>query len=168
MPKTSPRQRKTTGRVMHEYKHGELRSGPGGKGGKVKSRRQAIAIALKEAGASKYESKRENKKNLAKTERKEARGATYQQERKDNRMSALTAAAKVAAPWAGTMRVGGLRAAARPPSRERVDRSVRRNRHRTAPRRHRRPFKNEQAPTRERAALGARPHRHGGLAFVAR
>ena len=36
MPKTSPRQRKTTGRVMHEYKHGELRSGPGGKGGKVK------------------------------------------------------------------------------------------------------------------------------------
>ena len=81
MPKTSPRQRKTTGRVMHEFKHGELRSGPGGKGGKVKSRRQAIAIALNEAGASKYESERENKKNLAKTERKEARGATYQQER---------------------------------------------------------------------------------------
>ncbi len=46
MPKTSPRQRKTTGRVMHEYKHGELRSGPGGKGGKVKSCRQAIANAL--------------------------------------------------------------------------------------------------------------------------
>jgi Family of unknown function (DUF6496) len=66
MPKTSPRQRKTTGRVMHEFKHGELRSGPGGKGGKVKSRRQAIAIALNEAGASKYESDRENKNNFAK------------------------------------------------------------------------------------------------------
>ena len=81
MPQTSPRQRKTTGRVMHEFKHGELRSGHGGKGGKVKSRRQAIAIALKEAGASKYESKSENKRNLARSERKEAAGRTYQQER---------------------------------------------------------------------------------------
>ena len=80
MPQTSPRQRKTTGRVMHEFKHGELRSGRGGKGGKVKSRRQAIAIALKEAGASKYESKNENERNLAKSERKESRGETYQQE----------------------------------------------------------------------------------------
>src|ERR1700751_2094155 len=81
MPQTSPRQRKTTGRVMHEFKHGELKSGPGGKAGKVKSRRQAIAIALKEAGASKYESESENNRNLAKSERKEARGDTYQQER---------------------------------------------------------------------------------------
>jgi Family of unknown function (DUF6496) len=80
MAQTSPRQRKTTGRVMHEFKHGELRSGRAGKGGKVKSRRQAVAIALKEAGASKYESKRENKRNLARSERKEARGETYQQE----------------------------------------------------------------------------------------
>jgi hypothetical protein len=81
MPQTSPRQRKTTGRVMHEFKHGELKSGRGGKGGKVKNRRQAIAIALKEAGASKYENEGENKRNLAKSERKEARGETYQQER---------------------------------------------------------------------------------------
>jgi hypothetical protein len=81
MPKTSPRQRKTLGRVMHEFAHGELKSGPEGKGGKVTSRRQAIAIALKEAGASKYESKPENKRNLAKSERKEARGETSQQER---------------------------------------------------------------------------------------
>jgi len=42
-------QRKTAGRVMHEWKHGELKSGPGGKGGKVKSRKQAIAIGLSEA-----------------------------------------------------------------------------------------------------------------------
>jgi hypothetical protein len=69
------------GRVMHEFEHGELRSGRSGKGGKVTNRRQAIAIALKEAGASKYESERENRRNLAKTERKEARGETYQQER---------------------------------------------------------------------------------------
>jgi Family of unknown function (DUF6496) len=66
---------------MREFKHGELKSGRVAKGGKVKGRRQAIAIALKETGASKYESKRENKRNLAKAERKEARGDTYQQER---------------------------------------------------------------------------------------
>jgi len=70
--KTSPSQRKTMGRVMHEYAHGELKSGPSGKAGKVKSRRQAIAIALKESGESKYESKTENKRNLAKSERKVA------------------------------------------------------------------------------------------------
>ena len=63
MPKTSPRQRKTIGRVTDEYEHGELKSGPEGKGGKVKSRRQAIAIALNEAGASKYESPKENREN---------------------------------------------------------------------------------------------------------
>jgi hypothetical protein len=40
-----------------------------------------MAVALKEAGASKYESESENKRNLAKSERKEARGDTYQQER---------------------------------------------------------------------------------------
>jgi hypothetical protein len=81
MASTTPRQRKTTGRVMHEFKHGELKSGPAGKGGKVKSRRQAIAIALKEAGASKYENGKDNKKSLTKSERKEARGDTYQQEK---------------------------------------------------------------------------------------
>ena len=81
MPKPTPRQRRVEGRVMHEFKHGELRSGPGGKGGKVKSRRQAIAIALSEAGASKYRSASENRRRERKTERKEARGQTYQQER---------------------------------------------------------------------------------------
>ena len=81
MAKESLSQRKTAGRVMHEFKHGELKSGPGGKGGKVKSRRQAIAIALNEAGASKYESRNENKRNLATSKRKEASGKTGQQER---------------------------------------------------------------------------------------
>jgi hypothetical protein len=40
-------QKETVGRVMHEYKHGELRSGTGRK---VKNPKQAIAIALSEAG----------------------------------------------------------------------------------------------------------------------
>jgi Family of unknown function (DUF6496) len=81
MAKTTPRQRKTMGRVMHEYKHGELKRSRGGKGGKVKNRRQAIAIALHEAGASKYESKEENKRDFARTKSKERRGETAQQER---------------------------------------------------------------------------------------
>lgn len=79
--KTSPSQRKTMGRVMHEYAHGELKSGRSGKAGKVKSRRQAVAIALKEAGASKYGSSGENKRNLTRSKRKEATGKTFQQER---------------------------------------------------------------------------------------
>src|SRR5215470_16312555 len=49
--------------------------------GRVKSRRQAVAIALREAGASKYDSARGNRRNLRRTERKEARGRTAQQER---------------------------------------------------------------------------------------
>ena len=76
MPKESMAQRETTGRVMHEFAHGELKSGPSGKGGKVKSRKQAIAIALHEAGASKYESKSKNRRDLARTKRKEATGRT--------------------------------------------------------------------------------------------
>jgi hypothetical protein len=36
-------------RALHKRKKGTLRSGKGGKGGKVKSRKQAIAIGLSEA-----------------------------------------------------------------------------------------------------------------------
>jgi hypothetical protein len=78
---TSMSQRKTMGRVMHEYKHGELKSGRAGRAGKVKNPRQAMAIALKEAGASKFEGEGENKRNLTRTKRKEATGRTFQQER---------------------------------------------------------------------------------------
>src|SRR5882757_555328 len=81
MAKSSPSQRKTSGRVMHEFKHGELKSGKGGKGGKVKSRKQAIAIAMHESGTSKYDSSSEKKKSLSKSKRKESKGETYQQEK---------------------------------------------------------------------------------------
>jgi Family of unknown function (DUF6496) len=40
---------KTVASAMRRKKHGTLRSGRGGKGGKVKSRKQAIAIGLSEA-----------------------------------------------------------------------------------------------------------------------
>jgi hypothetical protein len=81
MAKPTARQRRVEGRVMHEFKHGELKSGKAGKAGKVKSRKQAIAIALNEAGASKYKSPAKNRSSLAKTKRKEARGQTAEQER---------------------------------------------------------------------------------------
>lgn len=42
---------KKVGKVMHEYKEGTLHSGK--KGPVVKSRKQAVAIALSEAGMSK-------------------------------------------------------------------------------------------------------------------
>jgi hypothetical protein len=36
-------------REMHRYKRGKAKSGKGGRGGKVKSRKQAIAIGLSKA-----------------------------------------------------------------------------------------------------------------------
>ena len=80
MAQTS-RQKRVTGRVMHEFKHGELNSGPDGKGGKVRSRRQAIAIALSEAGGSNRQSPHRRALNLRRAKRKEAKGETGQQER---------------------------------------------------------------------------------------
>jgi len=40
---------KNVKRAVHRAKKGTLKSGKGGKGGKVKSRKQAIAIGLSEA-----------------------------------------------------------------------------------------------------------------------
>jgi hypothetical protein len=40
---------KTVASAVRRKKHGTLRSGKGGKGGRVKSRKQAIAIGLSEA-----------------------------------------------------------------------------------------------------------------------
>ena len=73
MPRQSKAQKETVERVMHEFKHGELETGAGKK---VKNPKQAIAIALHEAGASKYESREENKNNLKKTKAKERKGET--------------------------------------------------------------------------------------------
>lgn len=58
---------------MHEFKHGELETA---RGQKVKSPKQAIAIGLREAGASKYETPKENKRNLERTKQRERHGQT--------------------------------------------------------------------------------------------
>jgi hypothetical protein len=50
-------------KAMHERKKGTLRSGPSGKGGKVKSRKQAIAIGLSEARKAGKKVPRKSKKS---------------------------------------------------------------------------------------------------------
>ena len=69
----SKAQKDTVSRVMHEFKHGELESSSGQK---VRNPKQAIAIGLREAGASKYESKEKNRENLKRTKARERRGTT--------------------------------------------------------------------------------------------
>jgi hypothetical protein len=59
---SSPKARRKVKKVMHEYKEGELHSGSK-RGPKVKSRKQAIAIALSEAGVS---NKKQTKKKRSK------------------------------------------------------------------------------------------------------
>ena len=65
--KYSPSASKDVEREMHKFKRGQLKSGKGGKGGTVKSRKQAIAIGLSEARRSdqkvpKKRSKRKSKR----------------------------------------------------------------------------------------------------------
>jgi hypothetical protein len=72
----TPAQRQTVERVMHEFKHGELKTARGRR--KVKNPRQAVAIALSEAGASKYDTPKERAHNLRHTKAKERRGETGQ------------------------------------------------------------------------------------------
>jgi hypothetical protein len=76
-------QKKTVERVMHEFKHGELKTARGAR--KVKNPKQAVAIALHEAGASKYESPKKNARNLRDTKAKERRGETYRDEAEGKR-----------------------------------------------------------------------------------
>lgn len=71
--KQTDKQKQVVERVMHEFKHGELRSGGGGK---VRNPRQAIAIALSEAGASNGQSPAQNRRSLKRTEARERRGKT--------------------------------------------------------------------------------------------
>ena len=82
MAKQNKAQKDTVERVMHEFKNGELKI-RGGR--KVKNPRQAIAIGLREAGASKYESRKDNERSLRRTKRKERRGETARAETEGRR-----------------------------------------------------------------------------------
>jgi hypothetical protein len=86
MAKQSKAQKETVERVMHEFKHGELKIR--GNGPKVKNPKQAIAIALHEAGATNQESPAQNRRNLQKTKAKERRGETARDEAEGTRTKA--------------------------------------------------------------------------------
>lgn len=73
MAAQSREQKETVERVMHEFKHGELETGAGAK---VKNPKQAIAIGLREAGASNNESDEKNAENLKRTRQRERKGET--------------------------------------------------------------------------------------------
>lgn len=76
--KQTPEQKKIVDRVMHEFKHHELE---GADGRPVKNPRQAIAVALSEAGASNRQTPRQNSKRLKQTRAKQAKGETAMQEK---------------------------------------------------------------------------------------
>jgi hypothetical protein len=69
----SKAQKETVSRVMHQFKRGQLETS---RGRKVRSAKQAIAIGLREAGASKCESKGKNRENLKRTKARGRRGTT--------------------------------------------------------------------------------------------
>ena len=71
-PRESEPQKETVERVMHEFKHGELAFRH--ERTKGQSRRQAVAIALSEAGASNQPTPKENQEHLRRTKAKERRG----------------------------------------------------------------------------------------------
>ena len=77
MAKQTKRQKEIVDRVMHEFKHGELETGAGRK---VKNPRQAIAIALSEAGGSNQQTPAQNKRARARTRANERSGKTAMQQ----------------------------------------------------------------------------------------
>jgi hypothetical protein len=86
----SPQQQATIHRVMHEFKHHEL---PSSRGGKVKNPKQAIAIALSEAGASNQQSSAQNRKQLRRSKQKEHSGRTAQAEKEGRKAAGRTLSA---------------------------------------------------------------------------
>ncbi len=73
MAKPSEAQSETVERVMHEFKHHELK---GRDGEPVTDPKQAIAIGLSEAGASNRNTPAQNRHDLAHTKSAERAGAT--------------------------------------------------------------------------------------------
>lgn len=87
MARQGKAQRETVGRVMHEFKHGELES----RGRRVRNPKQAIAIALSESGASKKQSPAEKRRSLARTKSRERHGETAQARKEGRKAQARSA-----------------------------------------------------------------------------
>ena len=101
MAKQSPKQQKIVGRVMHEWKHGQLKT-RGGR--KVKNPKQAVAIGLSEAGASNRQSPKKNARNLARTERRKRQGQTGRQRSEGGRGGRSAASSTKSALYAQAKR----------------------------------------------------------------
>ena len=76
-------------REMRRYKKGTAKSGPGGRGGRVKSRKQAIAIALSEARkkGKKVPKKAAKRTTAKKTPKKTAKKTTKKTKKSAKRKS---------------------------------------------------------------------------------
>lgn len=75
----SRKQKRKVKKVMHEFKHGELKSGGRRK---VKSRRQAVAIAMSESGQSRNRKKKGAKRKSNSRSRTTAKRKTGTRSRK--------------------------------------------------------------------------------------
>jgi hypothetical protein len=117
-------QKATTERVMHEYKKGELESGRSG--AKVKSRKQAIAIALSESGSSNRNSPKKNRSNLSRTKSKERSGRTAEAE-KEGRSAQRRTLAKGARGTSRGRATGSSGRVRGPTKAELMDRAKKRN-----------------------------------------
>ena len=77
MAKQTPKQKGIVGRVMHEFKTGRL---DGRDGDPVTDPKQAIAIALHQAGSSNREPPDTNRRNLRRTVKRERETAEARRE----------------------------------------------------------------------------------------
>lgn len=89
MARTTPAQNATIARVMHAFKEGELERRDGRP---VRNPRQAVAIALREAGASNRETPEANRAAFRRTRRQER--TTQRETRSQASRAALYAEAK--------------------------------------------------------------------------
>ena len=153
MAKSSPSQRKTAGRAMHEFKHGELKSGPGGRGGKVKSRRQAIAIARVRSVEIRKQEAEQAKPRQEQAQRGERRdrpaGARRQVACRRSRASGIEP--RHGRQECDTKDGAGAQGCAQPLAQRRPDQGATLQA-RQGPR-HRGPFQDVEAPTAKRAGL---------------
>jgi hypothetical protein len=91
--KRKTQKKRKVGKVMHEYKKGSLKSGPGGKGGKVKNRKQAIAIAMSESGQSRKKSTRKSTGRKSTGRKSTARKSTARKSTGSSRKKSTSRAA---------------------------------------------------------------------------
>ncbi len=101
----SPEQKKTMQRVMHEFKHGELKSHA--RCAQSQSPKQAIAIALDRPAPPKFRKPKENAATLRRTKAKERRGETYQDESEGHRATQESYRHATARTSGGRSRSGG-------------------------------------------------------------